>query len=263
MNITSILLPALTVGGLGLLFGGLLGYASIKFKVEKDERIDKVLENLPGANCGGCGFAGCGAMAEAVVLNGEKVTKCNLLSDNQLNEISAILGIKVEKTAKKYAYVKCQGCEDTARNKYYYDGVSDCNIAFNLGGGPKECAYGCMGLGSCVNACASGAISIENGIAKINKEKCTGCGACKNICPKNVIDLTVETQNVNVLCNSNDKGAFVKNYCAKGCIGCMICQKNCPAGAIKVEKNLAYIDEKLCTKCGKCAEVCPKKVITV
>ncbi len=263
MNITSILLPALTVGGLGLVFGALLGYASIKFKVEKDERIDKVLENLPGANCGGCGFAGCSAMAEAIVVNGERVTKCNLVSDNQLNEISSILGIKAEKLVKKYAYVKCQGYCDIAKNKYDYDGVSDCNIAFNLGGGPKECYYGCMGLGSCVKACAFGAITIENGIAKIDKEKCTGCGVCKNICPKNVIDLAPQTQSAKVLCNSNDKGALVKNYCTNGCIGCMICQKNCPTGAIKVENALAYIDEKLCTNCGKCAEVCPKKVITV
>lgn len=263
MNITSILIPALIVGLLGLVFGALLGYASIKFKVEKDENIDKVLENLPGANCGGCGFAGCAAMAEAIVLNGEKVTKCNLVSEAQCASIAKILGIKTEKVVKKYAVVKCLGCKDVALDKYDYEGICDCNLAYQLGGGPKECEYGCMGLGSCVNACRFGAISIENGIAKVDKEKCTGCGACANVCPKKVIDLVSETQYVNVLCNSNDKGAVVKNYCTQGCIGCMLCKKNCPNEAMIVENNLAHIDEEKCTNCGECAKACPKKVISL
>lgn len=262
MSITTILLPALTVGALGLVFGALLGYASIKFKVDKDENIDKVLEHLPGANCGGCGYAGCSAMAEAVVLNGEKVSKCNLVSENQAQEIAKILGIKTEKVVKKYAVVKCMGCKEFAKDKYNYDGVTDCNLAYQLGGGPKECAFGCMGLGSCVLSCAFGAIRIVDGIAKVDKQKCTGCGACAKVCPKNVIDIIPTTQYTCVLCKSTDKGAVVKNYCTQGCIGCMLCQKNCPNDAIKVENNLAYIDEEKCTNCGACVKVCPKKIIT-
>ena len=257
-----ILTPSLVIGGLGLIFGALLGYASIKFKVYKNENIDKVLEKLPGANCGGCGFTGCASLAEAIVEHGEKVTRCNLVNEKQIREISDILGIRAEKAVKRKAVVKCSGCKEKASDKYNPEGLDDCKIAFNLGGGPKECEFGCMGLGSCVRACKFGAISIVNGIASIDREKCTGCGACAAECPKNVISIEKEEQKTAVLCSSTDKGAKVKLYCSAGCIGCMLCQKNCPNGAVTVTNNLASINSDLCTNCGACVKVCPKKVIS-
>ena len=259
---SAVLIPSLTIGGLGLLFGALLGYASIKFKVDKDENIDKVLEKLPGANCGGCGFTGCAALAEAIVVNGEKVTRCNLVNEKQVSEISAILGIRSEKVVKKKAVVKCSGCTGKALDKYNPEGLCDCASAFKLGGGPKECEFGCMGLGSCVSVCKFGAVSIVDGIACVDKEKCTGCGACAAVCPKNVIALEDENQKTSVLCRSTDNGAKVKIYCSAGCIGCMLCQKNCERGAITVKNNLASINSDLCTNCGACVKVCPKKVIS-
>ena len=64
--LNAILFPILVVGGLGVLFGIILGIAAIKFRVERDPKIDSIREALPGANCGGCGFAGCDALAEAI-----------------------------------------------------------------------------------------------------------------------------------------------------------------------------------------------------
>lgn len=259
---SDILIPALFIGGLGLIFGALLGYASIKFKVDKNENIDKVAELLPGANCGGCGFTGCSALAEAIVENGEKITRCNLVNEKQVSEISKVLGIRAEKVVKKKAVVRCSGCAEKAVDKYNPEGLNDCREAFNLGGGPKMCDYGCMGLGSCVKACKFGAISIEKGIAVVDREKCTGCGACAEECPKNVISLEVEEQKTAVLCKSADKGAQVKIYCSAGCIGCKMCEKNCPHGAVTVINNLASINSDLCINCGACVKVCPKKVIS-
>lgn len=258
---TQILFPTLAIGALGLAFGLILAYASIVFKVDSDERIEKISEKLPGANCGGCGYAGCASFAKAIVEEGAPINKCNLMTDSIMHEISDIMGVKVQKIEKKRAFVKCMGDCTKASDKYEIYGVNDCVMAYNLGGGPKKCEYGCMGLGSCVSVCKFGAIKIENGIAKIDEEKCTGCGACENICPKNVIEMVPKKQTVFVACNSNDKGVLVKEACSQGCIGCMLCVKNCEAEAIKVENNLAKIDYEKCTNCGKCASVCPKKVI--
>ena len=166
-----ILIPALAIGATGLAFGALLGFASIVFKIEKDERIDQVNELLPGANCGGCGYAGCAALAEAIVTNGEVATKCNLMTAEKNEMICAIMGIAAGAVEKRTARLKCAGTCDACANKYDFTGINDCYTAMQLNGGPKSCEFGCMGLGSCVAACEFDALSIENGIAKIDAEK--------------------------------------------------------------------------------------------
>ncbi|MBE7052862.1 MAG: RnfABCDGE type electron transport complex subunit B [Ruminococcaceae bacterium] len=260
---TEILFPTLAIGALGLAFGAILAVSSIIFKVDKDERIEKIEGILPGANCGGCGYAGCAQFAKAIVEEGAPINKCNLMTEGIMREICDIMGVEETEIIKKYAVVKCKGDCNTAKDKYELFGVDDCVTAFNLGGGPKKCEFGCMGLGSCVKVCSQNAITIENGVAKIDPEKCGGCGECKEVCPKNVIDITLQKQKVFVKCNSTDKGVVVKDNCQAGCIGCMICVKNCEHDAIKVENFLAKIDYEKCVNCGKCAEVCPKKVIEI
>lgn len=259
---TEILFPTLAIGGLGLIFGLVLAYASIVFKVDEDDRIDKVASCLPGANCGGCGYAGCSALAKAIVCDGEKVTACNLMTDDALLKISEIMGVKPQKIEKKVASVLCKGNCNVAKDKYEYYGLDDCSVAVNLGNGPKKCEYGCMGLGTCVKACKFGAISVVDGIAVVDDEKCTGCGSCASVCPKKVIAMIPKKQKTVVKCISEDKGVVVKDNCLAGCIGCMICVKNCEFDAISVKNNIAKIDYDKCTNCGKCASVCPKKVIS-
>ncbi len=258
-----IIYPALIIGAIGLFFGAVLAIASIIFKVEKDERIEKVNEVLPGANCGGCGFAGCSAFAQAIVKNGAPVTSCNLMTKEKALLIGEIMGIEIGEVVPKFASVKCNGSCDSCQNKCEIFGIDDCVTAASLGTGPKNCEYGCIGLGSCVKVCEENGISIINGIANINAENCIGCGNCVNICPKNIIELLPRKRTAIVKCMSKDKGVAVKNYCEAGCIGCKICENKCPKQAITVTDNLAVINYDLCVGCGICAKECPRGVITV
>ena len=130
-----------------------------------------------------------------------------------------------------------------------------------LSGGQKACEYSCLGLGSCVKKCAFDAIKIENGVAKIDREKCTGCGVCVTECPKNVIKLLPEDTKVQVMCSSLDKGKITRQVCSVGCIGCGICAKNCEQQAIEMKDNKAFIDSEKCVDCGICIEKCPQHII--
>jgi len=258
---TDILIPALSIGAIGLFSGALLAFASIVFKVEKDERIDQICEYLPGANCGGCGYTGCSALAEAIVANGESATKCNLMTAEKNEIICGIMGVKAGEVVKKSARLRCAGTSEACKPKYDFTGIEDCFTAMQLNGGPKSCEFGCMGLGSCVAACEFDAIEIKDGIAYIHQDKCTGCGRCVNTCPKNIIELAPVKDPIYVACHSTDKGALVMKYCKSGCIGCKKCEKICEAGAITVTNNLAHIDYDKCSVCGACVEACPKNII--
>ncbi|MBQ6894479.1 MAG: RnfABCDGE type electron transport complex subunit B [Clostridia bacterium] len=259
--LSEILYPALSIGAIGLFFGAVLAFASIVFKVDKDERIDLINEELPGANCGGCGYAGCSALAQAIVENGENPGKCNLMTQEKAQIIASIMGTEAAAVVNKTAVVVCGGKCDICENKCETYGIDDCYTAAQFGTGPKNCEYGCMGLGSCVKVCPENAISIIDGIAFIDKEKCIGCGKCESECPKSVIKLVPDKRLAIVKCMSKDKGAIVKDYCSAGCIGCRICEKKCPKEAITIENNLAIIDNEKCVGCGICAKECPKGAI--
>ena len=261
--LSEILYPALSIGAIGLFFGAVLAFASIIFKVDKDERIDIINEQLPGANCGGCGYAGCGALAQAIVENGENPAKCNLMTQEKAQIIASVMGIEASEVVKKLAVVQCNGTCDKCSDKCEIYGIDDCYTASQLGTGPKNCEYGCMGLGSCVKVCSEDAITIKDGIAVIDKEKCIGCGKCEGACPKNIIKLIPQKRTAVINCVSKDKGVIVKDYCLAGCIGCKICEKKCPKEAIIVENNLAVIDYDKCVGCGICAKECPKEVIEI
>ena len=258
-----IIYPAVAVGVIALFFGVLLAFASVVFKVETDEREEKIAEILPGANCGGCGYAGCSAFAKAIVFDNAEIGKCNLMTEEKLEEIASIMGIQATKKEKKVAFVHCNGTCSAAKDKYVYFGAADCVTASQLGGGAKECSFGCLGLGTCVAKCPFGAIEIEDGVAKVDDEKCVGCGVCESVCPKGLISLKTRKKVAEVVCMSTDKGSVLKDICANGCIGCKICEKKCEFDAIKVENNLARIDRDKCTGCGACADACPKKVIKI
>ena len=257
-----ILFPALAMGAIGLILGALLATASKIFAVEKDERAEAIAQVLPGANCGSCGFAGCGAYAEAISKNGAKINCCSPGGQNVSDSIAEIMGVKAEAVEKKVAFVRCAGNEEVAPSKYEYEGEKDCISVSRLqGGGLKACAQGCVGYGSCVKVCSKNAIRIENSVAVIDTEKCGGCGECAAVCPKHLIEIVPKSQKYVVKCQSCDKGAEMKTKCSVGCIGCRICEKNCPAEAIVIENNHAVIDGEKCIGCGLCAEKCPKKII--
>jgi len=165
---------------------------------------------------------------------------------------------------RKVAFVKCNGKTDDVQRNYIYDGPRSCVSASQLAtGGSKTCSFSCIGHGSCQNACPFDAIKIVDGIAVIMSEKCTACGKCVSICPKNLIEIVPDKSKVRVLCNSKDKGSLVRAHCRAGCIGCLLCQKACPEGAVTVKDNIAHIDYEKCTGCLACAAKCPTKAIKV
>ena len=257
----SILLATVTVGGVGLVFGLLLALAAVIFKVNADERIGKIEEVLPGANCGGCGFAGCGAYASAVVEKGVPINCCSVGGSQTAEKIGAIMGKTAEMQEPKVARVLCGGTGDKASLKYDYQGVEDCNAAAKLAGGQKECEYGCLGYGTCTKVCQFDAIHIIDGAAKVDEEKCTACGMCVKACPKNVIEIVPKNKPISVLCKNKQIGKETMKICSSGCIGCKICENKCPFLAISVTDNLARIDYERCEACRLCAKLCPKKVI--
>ncbi len=257
-----ILFPALALGAVGLALGALLAAASKVFHVEVDERVEKITSCLSGANCGGCGYAGCAAYAAAIVNDGAPVNCCASGGQAAANAIAEIMGVEAGAVEPKRAVVLCAGVNDAAPERFDYYGIADCLAASRIqGGGPKACSYGCLGLGKCALACSEGGISIVNGIASIDSSACRGCGSCKNVCPKNIIDLIPKKYKIYVKCKSCDKGPAMKNTCSVGCIGCRLCEKACQSGAIKVTNNVASIDYSKCTQCGLCAEKCPRKII--
>lgn len=263
MDTQAIIYAICSIGGLGIIFGAILGFASKIFAVDEDPRIGQVIECLPGANCGGCGYPGCGGLATAIVEGKAPVNACAVGGAACAAKIADVMGVVAEENEPMVAFVKCGGTCEKAQDNYEYDGIDDCIMASQLvGSTSKSCAYGCMGLGSCVKACQFGAIKIENGIAVVNPELCVACGKCVATCPKHIIDMVPLKKKVKVQCSSKDAGKAVMQVCSAGCIACKICEKNCKFDAIHVIDNLAVIDYDKCKNCGVCANKCPKKVIT-
>lgn len=262
MSVMGIVIAAAVVGAVGLVIGVLLGVASEKFKVEVDEKEILVRNELPGNNCGGCGFAGCDGLAKAIAAGQAAVDACPVGGAAVGEKIAAIMGVEAGGAEKQVAFVKCKGTCDKTNMQYRYYGIDDCRkVSVVPGAGEKACAYGCMGYGTCVKACQFDAIHIVDGVAVVDKEKCVACGKCVAACPNHLIELVPYKAKHLVQCSSHDKGKDVKAKCESGCIGCTLCTKQCEVGAIHMENNVAVIDYSLCTNCGKCAAKCPTKVI--
>ena len=266
-----ILIAFAILGGLGLIFGLVLAAASKVFYVESDPRLEQLNECLPGANCGGCGYAGCGAYAEAVLKGEAEIAKCASGGNDAAQAMAAIMGVKAAEVTRRVALVRCSGAKTYdadgnlthgARVKANYEGFKDCLAASKVGGsGPLSCKFGCLGYGSCVKVCKYGAMKIVDGVARVEEDLCVGCMACAQVCPRNLIVPVEPDRNVVIACASLAKGAATTRACTVGCIGCGLCKKICPKDAITVENNLARIDYTKCDNCGLCATVCPKKLI--
>ncbi len=262
-----LLYTILTLCVLGVLAAVILYFVAQKFRVEEDPRIDEVEKLLPGANCGGCGFAGCRGMADALVKRDDiSELFCPVGGGDCMKAIAAYLGKAAAEKQPEVATVRCGGtCEKRPRTNEY-NGAKSCAVVASLYAGETGCAFGCLGLGDCVAACAFDAIHMnpETGLPEVDPDKCTACGACVKACPKMVIELRKKwpkNRAVYVSCVSKDKGAVVMKACKTGCIGCGKCEKVCAFGAITVENNLAYIDPQKCKLCRKCVNECPTGAI--
>lgn len=261
---SGIIIAAAVVSITGILLGIFLGFMGKIFYVEVDQKELDVRAELPGNNCGGCGYAGCDGLAKAIACGEAACNACPVGGDPVGNKIAEIMGVDAGESVKMTAFVKCAGDCEKAKENYEYSGAMDCR-AMNVvpNGGSKSCTFGCMGYGSCVKACPFDAIHVANGIAVVNKNACKACGKCVAACPRNLIEIVPYDSKYTVKCSSKDKGKDVMAACSVGCIGCMMCTKQCEFGAITVENNIAHIDYEKCTGCGKCAEKCPKKIITL
>ena len=252
---------------LGLLLALILFWVARKFRVEEDPRIDEVEKVMPGANCGGCGFAGCRAFADAAV----KATNldaqyCPVGGDEVMQKVASILGFTVEKKAPQLAVVRCNGsCANRPRTNLY-DGVQSCRVKAALYSGDTGCSYGCLGCGDCAAACQFGALSMDSqtGLPVVDEEKCTACGACVRACPKHIIELRPQGprgMREFVCCVNKDKGPAARKACAAACIGCALCEKTCQHAAVTVTDNVAWIDPAKCKLCRECEAVCPTGAI--
>jgi len=257
---SAILIGVLVLGALGLVFGLLLMATNKVFEMPSDPTRDAVRNALPGANCGGCGFAGCDALADAIAAGTAPISACPVGGAACANEIAKILGLEsMPDQVRNVATVVCQGSTDRCRNKFEYHGIQDCVAASMINDGQRSCKYACLGLGTCVRACKFDAIHIneKTGIAEVDPSKCTSCGACVRSCPKSVLSLQPETVPVRLLCRAAEEGHLVSDNCKIGCIGCAHCMEACQFGAITMENNLPVIDRSKCVGCMMCAEVCP------
>lgn len=258
----SIALPIILLGIMGLAFGAILTFAAKIMHVPVDPIVAEIREELPGANCGACGFAGCDDYAAAF---GEdrntSPSRCPVGGPELAEKLAEILGVEANSAAAPVAVVMCQGNKTLAKDFLQYEANITCTAAAQLFGGNKACAFGCLGGGDCVRACEFDAITIIDGLAVVDYDKCVGCGACAKACPKNVIEMLTKDNRTKVRCHSTDKGGQVMKVCKIGCIGCQKCVKECRFDAIHVNNFLAKIDYEKCVNCGACARVCPTKAI--
>ena len=249
------------MGILGVAFGAGLAYASKKFAVQIDPKVEALTDALPGANCGACGFPGCSGYALAIAAGEADPSLCSPGGAETAQEIGEIIGLDVTVAEPKTAFIRCAGAEKAVRNSVYA-GVQTCALAAMIDRGPVACKYACLMMGDCLDVCKFDAIKWEPGhIPVIIEEKCTACGKCVDICSKDVICLRPKSKRVLILCSSEDKGAVARKHCKTACIACTKCVKVCPVDAIKMENNVAVLDTEKCVLCGKCIDECPTGVI--
>ena len=262
---STLIYTILSLTGLGILAAIILYIVAQKFKVEEDPRIDAVEDALPNTNCGGCGFPGCRSFAEACV-NADDFSDlhCPVGGNDTMQQVAGILGKHIEEKDPYVAVVRCSGSFEHRKKTSIYDGAASCTIAASLYGGDTGCAYGCVGLGECVDACDYEAMYMDEktGLPVVIEDKCTACNACVRACPKDIIQLWPKgrkNRRIYVACINEEKGAS-KN-CSVACIGCSKCVDECRYDAINVDNYLAFIDPEKCKLCRKCVDVCPTDAI--
>lgn len=225
-----------------------------------DKKIKKILEFLPGGDCGGfggCDCESCQACAFAIV-QGASVALCPACSEKEVSDIAEVMGVEPVAAVDKIAFIRCAG---EAAGKKRLKGCSSCEEAIKKGFLKGECKNGCVGIGSCIERCNFGAMSLEDGVVIINKEKCNGCRACIGVCPQELISMVPREATNFIPCASKADEDTTRKICGNGCIGCGDCEEACPQNAIAIIDNCAVIDYDKCVGCVACTVKCRKKII--
>ncbi len=257
-----VVLATVILAIIGLIAGILLSYASKIFEVKEDQVFIDLRKELPGANCGGCGFAGCDDYAHAMCEDRSvSCSKCVVGGPDVAAKLAAVLGTNAEATEKQVSFVACNGTNENAKKLFDYQGIDSCKAAKTLFGGANDCKYGCIGLGDCTKVCQFDAIKVIDGVAVVGRDFCTACGACIEVCPQSLISLKPYAEDVIVKCSNKDAGKAAMAVCKTSCIACGMCERTCQHDAVHVVDNLAIIDPAKCVGCGDCAVKCPKKSI--
>lgn len=258
----------IVIAGIALIAAIALAIADRCLAVQEDPRIGMVTAVLPGANCGGCGFPGCDGYARALVEGTAPNGVCAAGGEACAKAIAKILGVEATATEKRVALIKCCGSRSEAIRVGDYNGICDCAVAAATAGGDKGCRFGCLGYGACANVCPKHAITIVDGLAKVDKRLCIGCGKCVGSCPRKLIELVPAQATIHVLCNNPVRGPEVRKVCGVGCMGCHLCEKNSggrEANHFSFDGFLAKVnyanpptDEAIVAKCpAKCMSVDP------
>ncbi len=263
-DMSPVMTAAVSMAVLGVLFGIGLVLAAVAFRTDEDPRQEQVLQALPGINCGACGYAGCRGYAEAVC-GGEDVNLCLPGGQDIARHLADIMGVEIEEIVRKRAVVHCQGGTERCPDRFQYHGEADCRAAHLTSGGPKSCVYGCLGFGSCAQACPFDAITMnEQRLPVVDPEKCTACGICVETCPRDLISLLPMPFKIYLGCSSHDRGKAVKDICEVGCIACSLCAKKDPHEAIVMKDQLPVLDHQEADgDFSVAAEVCPMNCFVI
>ncbi|NNF98953.1 MAG: FAD-dependent oxidoreductase [Desulfobacteraceae bacterium] len=211
---------------IGATCGIVLSVASKVFYVWEDPRIAEIEYHMAGANCGGCGFAGCSAAAVAVVAGKAQPSVCIVAGVESALGIAAVMGVDPGSAEPIKSINECLG-GDRADDKFAYNGVQSCRAMAALFGGKRVCTVGCIGYGDCIKSCQFDAIDMgPDGYPVVNEIKCVGCGACEKACPKNII--TVRTMSERLLHFNEEDDALAP------------CRQTCPA-EINIPQYIAQI----------------------
>jgi len=255
-------LAAATMLSMAVVLSFVLGWANKAFHVDVDPRVDAAIDLLPGANCGGCGYVGCGEYAEAVVLEGAPINKCTVGGESCMLALAEVMGVDAEASYPWRPVVHCGASTEDRLGRSPYVGEKRCGSA-NLVTDIQGCTYGCLGFGDCTRACNFDAIHVIDGLARIDYEKCVGCAACASVCPRNIITMAPfkSEQMLVVECSNLDSGKDVKAVCKVGCLGCKACERISDMFALQNNLSTINYDDYTLEKLEdglKAVEKCPR-----